>query len=184
MLLTVGRLDERKGHDTIIASLPKILQREPDAVYLIVGKGRTLSHLQKLAKENGVEDKVIFAGYVPDEDLPDYYRLCDVFILANRITEKDTTLAGDVEGFGIVFVEANSTGKPVIGCHSGGVVESVEDGKTGILVEPGNSEAIADAVIQLFGDEDKRKKMGEYGRERAVEKFEWDKLSKQIEKLL
>ncbi|RKY57866.1 MAG: hypothetical protein DRP94_07835 [Candidatus Latescibacterota bacterium] len=182
-LLTVGRLDERKGHDVVINALPKVAERFPKVKYLVVGKGREEERLKALARKVGVEDKVIFVGFVPDEELPGYYNVCDLFVLPNRETEESDYLRGDYEGFGIVFLEAGACAKPVVGGRSGGVEEAVVDGVTGLLVDPRSPEEVAGAVIELLEDRDLRERLGREGRRRA-EQFDWRKLSLKLEGIL
>jgi phosphatidylinositol alpha-1,6-mannosyltransferase len=112
---------------------------------------------------------VIFAGYVSDEELVDYYNACDVFLLPCREIP-----GGDVEGFGIVFLEANACVKPVVAGRSGGVVEAVDDQCTGILVDPKSEEEISQAVIRLLTDPDLCQNLGQQGRARVLERFTWD----------
>jgi phosphatidylinositol alpha-1,6-mannosyltransferase len=111
ILLTVARLDERKGHDVVIRAIGNLSRQYPKVVYLIVGRGREEARLRQLATDQKVADRVIFCGYVTDADLPKYYNLSDIFVLLNRQTSDDPRLRGDYEGFGIVFLEASACGK-------------------------------------------------------------------------
>ena len=165
VLLTIGRLDFRKGHDRVIAALPQLLKEFPALRYVIVGEGPEREKLAALAREKGVADRVLFAGFQPDEQLPAYYRACDVFVMHNR------TLENDVEGFGLVFLEANSCGKPVVGGRSGGAAEAVLHGKTGFLVEPDDLPGLVQTLQKLLRDSALRREMGLAGRRRAVEEF-------------
>ncbi len=183
VMLTVSRLDERKGHDMVIEALGDIVKSAPDAAYLIVGKGREEERLKGLVKRLGFEKLVVFAGYVPDEELPLYYNLSDLFILPNRIT-RESRLKGDYEGFGIVFLEASACGKPVIGGRTGGAGDAVEEGKSGFLIDPDSKDEIIRVVTELLGDEEMSKKLGSYGRKRAVESFDWKVLAKELETVL
>lgn len=183
VILTVSRLDERKGHDKVIEALPEVISAVKDLRYLIVGKGREEERLKNLADKMGLNEYVVFAGYVPDEELPLYYNLCDIFVLPNRITEQ-TSLRGDYEGFGIVFLEASSCGKPVIGGKTGGVSDAVVHGETGLLVDPLSAEEIALAIVDLLQNERKAAEYGRNGRQRAVKGFDWKVLSKKLEKIL
>lgn len=162
VLLTVGRLVERKGIDTTIRALPKILARCPEARYLVVGTGEYLPRLQALAEEMGVRDQVIFASRVPHEDLVGYYQLCELFVMPNRELANH-----DTEGFGLVFLEANACGKAVISGKAGGVVEAVRDGETGLNVDGDSVDAVADAIVDLLGDDQRREAMGARGLEAA-----------------
>ena len=122
-------------------------------------------------------------GFIPDDDLPDIYRLCDVFVMPNRTT-RGPTLAGDVEGFGISFMEAASCGKPVIAGRSGGAVEAVVDEETGLLVDPEAVEDIARAMERLLSDAELRLRMGQAARLRAETRFDWNLLAGQVEETL
>ncbi len=183
VLLTVARLDERKGQDMIIEAVYLLKKEYPDIAYVIVGKGREEERFQQMVQERELQDSVIFAGYVPDEELPDYYNLCDIFVLPNRETE-NTSLKGDYEGFGTVFLEANACGKPVIGGMSGGVSDAIDDGVTGILVNPRSIEDVTSALENLLSDPHKRDQMGTAGRLRAEKDFDWKILTKKLEKIL
>jgi len=147
VLLTVGRLSERKGMDRVIASLPALRAKLPDLVYLMVGDGPHRSALEAQAASLGVADCVVFAGAVPPEELVDHYALADLFIMANRELPN-----GDTEGFGLVFLEANACGIPVIAGRAGGSVDAVTDGVNGLMVDGQDSAGIETAVLRLFGD--------------------------------
>lgn len=147
LILTVGRLIPRKGFDVIIRALPQILAVVPDAHYVIVGGGHYLPVLQSLVDEGKLAAHVTFAGKVAEEDLTDYYRLCEIFAMPNRDMPD-----GDTEGFGLVFLEANACGKPVIGGSAGGAVEAVQDGENGLLVDGWSVDCVAEAIIRLLTD--------------------------------
>jgi phosphatidylinositol alpha-1,6-mannosyltransferase len=147
VLLTVGRLSERKGMDRVIEALPRLRAEIPELVYLLVGEGPFRPILEALAAALGVADAVIFAGAVPPEDLVDHYALADAFIMANR-----TLANGDTEGFGLVFLEANACAVPVIAGCAGGSVDAVTDGVNGLVVDGAACEPIAAAVLRLLGD--------------------------------
>lgn len=179
VILTVGRLVPRKGFDTMIRSLPKILESMPDAVYLIAGRGPQEKELRALAEAEGVSGRVVFAGYVPDEELPLYHNAADVFAMVCRERE-----GGDAEGFGIVFLEAGACGKPVVVGDSGGAPDAVEDGETGLLVDPENIDAVANAVVRLLNDSGLASQMGRHGRERVTRSFTWRAVAQRFEKPL
>lgn len=176
IILTVGRLVERKGHDLVIKALPLVLEKIPESVYVIVGDGPEKNRLEKLVKELNLKGKVIFAGSVPVNDrqntLLAYYHACDVFVMPNRIVR------GDVEGFGIVFLEAGACGKPVIGGRSSGVPDAIIDGETGLLVNPESEEEIAMALIRLLLDKKLAGRLGRNGRKRVEKELNWKKLSR------
>jgi len=139
VLLTVSRLassEQYKGHDRVIRLLPRVLSRHPDTIYLVVGDGDDGPRLESLAVECGVAEHVQFTGLVPQEELPDYYRLADVFVMPS---------AG--EGFGIVFLQAMATGVRVIGGSQDGSRDPLCDGALGTLVDPENCEELASAIL-------------------------------------
>ena len=170
VLLTVGRLEERKGHATVLRALPQILRSCPDAIYAVVGTGDGLPDLglDALARKLGISDHVVFAGQAPPERLCAFYRSCDLFVMPNR-----TLPNGDTEGFGLVFLEAAACGKPVIGGRDGGVPDAVVDGETGILVNGASAEEFADAAVRLLTDPDLAARLGSQGFRRAQE-MSWD----------
>lgn len=178
VILTVGRLVERKGHDKVIEAMAKILERVPNAMYVIVGNGPEKEKLQVLSYKLRVKDKVIFAGEISDNELVAFYELCDVFIMVPR------QIGGDVEGFGTVFLEANQFGKPVVASKSGGVAEAVVDGITGLLVDGENTDQIAEAAVKLLFDNSLAKKLGEQGRKRVEKEFQWEIQVGKLNKLL
>lgn len=169
VLMTVARLTPRKGQDTVISALPGILKKHPDVVYLIVGHGPYRRSLEELARDVGVLGNVIFAGKVSDTELPDHYRLSDIYVMPNREV-KDST--DSIEGFGISFIEAGASAKPVVGGRSGGAVFAVEEGVSGVLVDPEDVGGLTDAVIGLLDDPKGTGDLGRRGLERA-RTFDW-----------
>ncbi|MFQ5952677.1 MAG: glycosyltransferase [Candidatus Omnitrophota bacterium] len=180
MLLTVSRLAARKGHENIIKILPGILKKHPETVYVIVGEGKERFNLKELVKEKGLEKNVLFAGKVPEEELTFFYNTCDAFVMAPRYIKK----AGDIEGFGIVFLEANACGKPVVAGKSGGIAEAVIDGQTGLLVDPEKPDEIRDAVLRLLDDEEYARKLGEGGLLRVKNEFNWETRAEELRKYI
>ena len=179
VLLTVGRLVERKGHDKVIEALPNILRQVPSVVYLIVGNGENYKKLKQLVEKNSLQDRVLFFTDVLDSELPYFYCLADVFIMPSRRLDD-----GDIEGFGIVYLEANCYAKPAIAGRSGGAVEAVEHNVTGLLVDPMSVNEIAQAVISLFRNEKRAQELGERGRNRVNLRFHWAKQAEKLRKLL
>jgi phosphatidylinositol alpha-1,6-mannosyltransferase len=169
-ILTVGRLVERKGHDTVIKALPQALARFPDLVYVIVGDGPMRDSLNAFVNEGDLGEHVFFVGEVSDDIVVQYYQSCDVFIMVSRAHEE----RGDVEGFGLVYLEANACGKPVIGGRSGGIPDAVIDGVTGVLVNPTDVKDIAAAIIKLLTDKGYARRLGENGRRRVETEMNWD----------
>ncbi len=151
VFVSVCRLLEKKGIDQAIRALAEILPRRPDIRLLVVGQGPYRARLEEIAREAGVLGKVVFTGLVPEEELVDHYCLGDVFVMPNRALPD-----GDTEGFGLVFLEANSCGLPVIAGRDGGSTDAVTDGVNGIVVDGGSVAAIADAMARLHDDADLR----------------------------
>jgi phosphatidylinositol alpha-1,6-mannosyltransferase len=180
IVLTVGNLVERKGHDIVIRALAQIIRRMPDVTYLIVGDGPYRDDLHRLAQEAGVRDRVVLAGRVATDDLPDIYALSDVFVMPSRIRPA----ACDVEGFGLVFLEANACGKPVIGGRTGGVPEAIVDGKTGFVVDPENAAALAERLETVLSNSGLAAEMGRHGRSRVIAEFSWTDAAAKVQDLV
>lgn len=179
ILLSVGRLVPRKGHDMVIKALPLVLKNNIKFKYVIIGEGNNKEYLQNLATRLNLLKQVDFLGALSDCEVAKYYQLCDVFIMPSRETEDK-----DVEGFGLVYLEANSFGKPVIGGKSGGVEDAVLDGKTGFLVEPLDINMIASAITRLFLKPELARKLGETGKQRVATEFIWQNKANQLAKIL
>jgi phosphatidylinositol alpha-1,6-mannosyltransferase len=138
VLLTVSRLassERYKGHDRVIRALPRVLAQHPDAVYLVVGDGDDRSRLETIATKAGVSEQVHFTGLIEADDLPDHYRLADVFVMPST-----------GEGFGIAFLEAMASGVPVIGGNRDGSVDPLADGELGIAIDPDNEDQLVAAI--------------------------------------
>lgn len=168
VVMTVSRLDPRKGHDRVLRALAQLSGQVPPFKYVIVGRGDHENALRELADQLGLRDKVVFAGFVPGEDLNRHYNLADIMAMPNIDIE------GNLEGFGMVFLEANAASKPVIGGRSGGTAEAVIEGETGFLVDPGDERGLEDALRTLLVDGDLRRRMGERGLARVRQEFDWD----------
>ncbi|WP_328668632.1 glycosyltransferase family 4 protein [Streptomyces sp. NBC_00328] len=180
VVVCVSRLVPRKGQDTLVLAMPRILAKEPDAVLLIVGGGPYEKELRKLTHETGVADSVRFTGAVPWSELPAHYGAGDVFAMPCR-----TRRGGlDVEGLGIVYLEASATGLPVVAGDSGGAPDAVLDGETGWVVRGGSAEDAADRIVTLLGDPELRRRMGERGRAWVEENWRWDLLAERLRELL
>ncbi|QQR91251.1 MAG: glycosyltransferase family 4 protein [Myxococcales bacterium] len=167
VLLTVGRLVERKGVDTVLKSLATIKDEHKDLEYLIVGDGPERSKLEALSQKLGLSEQVRFMGAVTSKALLEFYQLADLFVMAPR------DIRGDVEGFGLVFLEASACGKAVLGTRSGGVPDAVLDGVTGVLVSPDNSMELARVLDDLIKNKDKRDALGTAGFEFANQQGSW-----------
>ncbi len=168
VVLTVGALQKRKGQDMMIRALVDIRRRCPDVLYAIAGEGWERAYLDALVASLDLGSAVQFCG-VPDESLlVEYYQHCDLFALPNR------QVGSDIEGFGIVCLEAQAAGKPVVVGRSGGAPETVVAGTTGEVVACERPEELAAAVVDLLEDPARRKQMGEAARRHAVEQFDWE----------
>ena len=172
VLLTVGRLVARKGHADIIRLLPAVMRRVGPVTYVIAGSGPEEDSLRECADACGVAEHLRFAGAPSDDELPTYYHLCNVFVMPTRNVPGDP-----LEGFGIAYLEANAAGKPVIGTRCGGVADAIEDGVSGLLVEPGDDDALVDAVVKLLTDEELAARLGDGGRTRVRDHFTWDQIA-------
>lgn len=169
-VVCVSRLVPRKGQDVLIRALPRIHQRIPDAAVLLVGGGPDMPRLQRLAAEQGVADDVVFTGSVPWEALPAHFAAGDAFAMPCR-----TRRGGlDVEGLGIVFLEASATGLPVVAGDSGGAPEAVRDGETGYVVPGRSVPQVADRLTELLADPGRARAMGLAGREWVEREWSWD----------
>lgn len=146
--ITVCRLVEKKGVDNALRAFAALRNEFPDSHYLVVGTGSFADRLHRLAAELAVSDHVTFAGDIPDGELVAHYRLGDVFLMPNRALPN-----GDTEGFGLVFLEANACGLPVIAGRAGGSIDAVQDGVNGLVVDGQSVEAITDAMRRLRQDE-------------------------------
>jgi phosphatidylinositol alpha-1,6-mannosyltransferase len=173
ILLSVGRLQRRKGHDLAIEAIARLDGSVP-VCYLIVGDGAERGRLEELTARHKLQDRVHFLGEVSSRDLPRYYAACDIFLLPNRIDD------GDVEGFGIVFLEAAATGRPAIGGRTGGVPEAVVDRETGLLVSGTDAGELAAAIQDLASSKEKRAAMGAAGRERVCRAFTWERAAADV----
>lgn len=178
LLLSVGRLQRRKGHDLVIRALAALRAESPPLRYVIVGTGEEEPRLRGLAREGGVEDRVHFAGQVGEDDLPAYYAACDVFLMPNRKEGED------IEGFGIVFLEAQASARPVIGGTTGGAPEAIADGETGILVEGTDVTELAGALRRLSSSPELRRRLGLAGRERTVREFSWQRAADVVREMV
>lgn len=178
VLLTIARLIPRKGIDRVLRALAASRAMPADWVYLIGGTGAEESNLRALAAQLGLADRVRFLGYLAEDQLPGYHGSADLFIQTNR------AVAGDTEGFGIVFLEANACGTPVIGGIAGGTADAIEEGVSGIRVDGDDLDAVRAAIEKLAGDAGLRRQMGEAGLVRARRGFSADACAKRFEDLI
>jgi phosphatidylinositol alpha-1,6-mannosyltransferase len=173
-LLTVSRIvkaNRYKGHDVVLRALAGVVAQIPNIAYVIAGEGDDLDYLEQLVRELGIQENVIFAGHVSDEELPLLYSACDAFIMCSR---EDRSRRGILaEGFGMALVEASACGKPVIAGRSGGVPDAVVEGVTGLLVEPCDSDAVAAAIVEVLREPELAKRLGANGRKWVEAEMNW-----------
>ena len=179
IIVSVGRLVHRKGQDTLVESLPQILKEFPDAHLLFVGVGPHLAYIHKRAVQLGVLSSISFVGRVPYKEIPQFISLGEIFAMPSR-----SRLAGlEVEGLGIVYLEASACGLPVVGGKSGGAPDALIEGVTGFAVDGRDSNAVAEAILRLLRDPEMGIAMGMRGRQWIVENWEWKKWSAQFNNL-
>ncbi len=180
VVVCVSRLVPRKGQDMLIRALPTIRRRVPGAALLLVSGGPHRKALERLAREQGVESDVVFTGSVPWAELPEHYAAGDVYAMPCR-----TRAAGlDVEGLGIVYLEASATGLPVVGGDSGGAPDAVREGETGYVVGGRDVPAIAARVADLLADPVRAKAMGAAGRAWVEQEWRWETQAARMTRLL
>ena len=180
VLVCVGRLVHRKGQDRLIESMPEIIAKVPDAHLLIVGQGPYLGHLKKLVADNHLHGYVTFIGRIHYGELPRYICAGDLFVMPSR-----SRFGGlEVEGLGIVYLEASACGLPVIAGSSGGAPDAVVEGVTGVVVDGTNTRQIAQAAISLLSDPAKAAAMGGAGRTWIIENWRWGIWSQRFNQLL
>ena len=177
VILTVGRLQKRKGHDVMIEALTTIREAIPDVLFAIVGHGEERDELQRLVEYHGVSDYVQFLGEIDDRTMIQCYQQCDLFALPNR------QVGRDIEGFGMVLVEAQACGRPVLAGASGGTRETMDIGRTGVVVPCEAADSLAEEVTWLLLDRDGLDAMGKAARPWVVEHLDWNALSQQAAEL-
>ena len=180
VIVSVGRLVHRKGQDNLIEAMPEILASVSNAHLLLVGEGPYRDHLQKLVTQHGVEAAVTFIGRVQYKELPMYFCAGDIFAMPSR-----SRLMGlEVEGLGIVYLEASACGLPVLAGNSGGAPDAVVHNQTGLVVDGTDSKQIAAGAVQLLTDLESSQKMGAVGRQWIIDNWRWEIWSKDFESLL
>lgn len=171
LILSVGRLNRRKGFDHVIASLPGLRERGIDAHHAIIGIGEEEAYLRETAEAHGVADRVHLLGHVEPEDLPRWYCAADVFAMPNRQIGRDT------EGFGMVYIEAGACGTPAIAGNAGGTGSAVLDGQTGLRVDGEDIGAIADALYRILSDQAFADRLAQAALDRARNELSWEQVA-------
>jgi len=180
VIVSVGRLVHRKGQDTLVEALPMILREVPDAHLLFVGEGPRRDFMQKRAEKLGVTAHITFIGRIQYGELPQYICVGDIFAMPSR-----SRLAGlEVEGLGIVYLEASACGIAVIGGTSGGAPDAVIDGQTGLVVDGKSKSDVASAAVKLLKNPELAKQMGARGREWIIDEWQWDRWATEFNSLL
>ena len=180
VICCVSRLVARKGQDLLIRAMPAITDAVPEARLLIVGHGPYERTLRRLARETGMTDRVIFAGRVSYEELPQYFRTGDVFAMPCR----SRWFGLDIEALGAVFLQGAAVGRPVIAGDSGGAPEAVRHGETGLVVDPTSVSAIGDACIRLLSDRALAARMGAAGAEWVHRDYTWEAMAGRLTELI
>ena len=180
VIVSVGRLVHRKGQDFLIKSMPLILAQVPNAHLVLIGQGPYLKHLQSLVAKFRLHENVSFIGRIQYQELPQYICAGDIFAMPSR-----SRLAGlEVEGLGIVYLEASACGLPVVAGASGGAPDAVIESVTGYVVEGTDTQQISKRIVELLLDEELRKKMGDAGRQWIVKDWRWEIWAAKFAKLL
>jgi phosphatidylinositol alpha-1,6-mannosyltransferase len=180
VIVSVGRLVHRKGQDVLIESMPEIIKSIDDVHLLLIGEGPYKKELEKRIKNLGLANRVTFVGRVQYADLPRYICVGDVFAMPSR-----SRLAGlEVEGLGIVYLEASACGLPVIGGVSGGAPDAVLQGETGFSVDGRSAHEVAEALVRVLADKELAQRLGTRGRQWVIEQWQWQIWSERFNQLL
>lgn len=180
VVVCVSRLMPRKGQDTLIEAMPELLRRVPDAALLIVGGGPYRETLVKMVEKARLGDHVVITGGVPFAELPNHYAAGDVFAMPCRSRHRGL----DVEGLGIVYLEAAAVGLPVVGGDSGGAPDAVLEGQTGFVVGGRDRGALVDRLAALLTDQQLAAELGARGREWVLQEWQWQRQADRLQELL
>ena len=179
ILLTIGRICERKGQETVIKAIKLLKSNYPELVYIMVGYEEDKEKYSNLISKLDLSDQVISVGQVPSSELESYYAIADIYILNSRRASD-----GDMEGFGISILEAAMMSKPAIGSKGCGIEDAIVDGETGLLVQPDSPIETANAIKKLIENKELRLSMGTNSRKRAINYFTWDRVVTEVDQLL
>ena len=180
IIISVGRLVHRKGQDNLIQAMPAVLKKIPNAHLLLVGEGPYRKHLEKLVTKSSLEQNVTFAGRIMYDRLPSFLSAADLFAMPSR----SRFFGLEVEGLGIVYLEASACGIPVVAGNSGGAPDAVLEGVTGLCVDGTNIEQITAAIVEICNDAERASHMGAAGRNWIVDQWRWDIWSEEFNALL
>jgi len=174
ILLSISHLIPRKGQDMLIKALPIVIEKFSNLKLVIVGRGHYEKSLKEMVRELNLEKHVVFEGFIPELQINEYLNICDIFVMPNRQEGQD------IEGYGIVFMDANACGKPVIGGRSGGVTDAIIEGYNGLLVDPSSESDIANKIIYLLSNPDIMDKLGKNGLNLIQRERNWKIVTKKI----
>ncbi|MGE5802332.1 MAG: glycosyltransferase family 4 protein [Gemmatimonadota bacterium] len=174
-VLTVARLEPYKGVDMALRAVAQVRRDGLDVNYLVVGSGKKRKEYQALAEELKIADHVRFVGNVPEAELPAVFNIASAYVGVSRRAD-----GSRVEGFGVALAEASACGLPVIAGQSGGLAEAVRDGETGLVVNPDDPEAVADALKRLLGDQLLARRLGQSGRKAVETYYNWDRVIRDL----
>jgi len=172
----LGRLVGKKGFEYLIDAMPRVLAAVPDAVCVIGGEGDLADSLRASAAHLGLHDRVMLAGQIPRDETASFYAMCDVFAVPSVVDPR-----GNVDGLPLVLLEAMASGVPVVGSRLGGVAEVISDGENGLLVPPGDSESLAEKVIQVLQQPEWGRSLGQRARRDAEAGYSWKGIAGQFE---
>ena len=176
IIFSASRLIREKGHDTLINILPTIIDQIPDLILIIAGIGPDRPYLESLIKKNGLDEYVVFVNQLYSTDIITYYHSCDLFVLLTR--------RGSEESFGLVFLEANACKRAVLAGKTGGVTETVENGISGVVVDPLDLNLISESILNLLQDEQKLKQIERSAYHRVINNFTVEKMAKNTFKII
>jgi len=176
IIFSVSRIEKKKNFGAVIRILPSIVEKIPNLVYVVGGRGPMEQEWRSLACKLGIENKTIFTGYIPSDELPKYYAASDVFIMPSLELQE----SGEVEGFGIAFLEANACETPVIGTSTGGIDEAIIHEQTGLIVNPEDNKELQAAIMRILNDEHFADKLGRQGRKRVMDELNWSFIAEKI----
>ena len=174
IILTTGRLVNRKNQQLVIDVMRELVKNNPNLIYLIIGNGPQKKDYELRIKAYGLENNVKILSNIDNNELPYFYKLTDIFVMVSK------TSAQDIEGFGIVYLEAGIFAKPVIASDQGGSPEAVLNEKTGLLIKENSGEDLKDAIIKLLEDQELANQLGNTAQKRIKEKFLWENISKKL----